>query len=76
MPKPLADNQLGMVRFDLGDRLKFTEDFPRKDEYQMYLPLRFIMYNKVDSNLCLCLDNQGDFISIYRCFLKLDNKEK
>ncbi len=71
MPKSLDGNISGLVRFEIGDKLKFTNDFPRKDEYQMLLPLRFVRYNTNEKELCLCLDNQGDFFSTYRCFLQL-----
>ncbi len=63
------DNQTGLQLFEIGDTLVFSDSFPRKDSLSKLLPLRFVKYNSKERQLCLCLDNEGDFITLYREFL-------
>lgn len=66
-------NQTCLTLFEIGDKLCFTNNFLRKEALDKFLPLYFIKYQREDRDLCLCLDNEGDFITVRREFL---TKEK
>lgn len=66
-------NQTCLTLFEIGDKLCFTNNFLRKEALGKFLPLYFIRYQREDRDLCLCLDNEGDFITIRREFLTKEN---
>ncbi len=61
----IDSKETGLQFFEFSDTLQLKDSFPRKKQYEILGKLRFIKRNKDDTDLCLVMDDQGEFWSFY-----------